>query len=106
MAAAHHHHRDLVLAAASGVALGACAVVACQRSPAHCSLDTAQYTASLDTKVVRGDCCIGTVTLHAVIDENFTVADFVPAITQRASLAEAFPVGKGISCGWVQPEPL
>jgi fructose-1-phosphate kinase PfkB-like protein len=39
------------------------------------------------------------VTLHAVIDENFTVAGFAKARTQRASLAEAFPVGKGISCG-------
>ena len=41
-------------------------------------------------------CC--TVTLHAVIDENFTVPSFEPGKTQRAQSATAHPVGKGISC--------
>ena len=41
---------------------------------------------------------VGCVTLHAVIDENFTVTGFEPAVTQRASHYEACYVGKGISC--------
>eukprot|EP01043_Picozoa_sp_COSAG02_P033844 COSAG02_NODE_2332_length_9118_cov_1.999556_1_plen_276_part_10 len=45
-----------------------------------------------------GSALIGCVTLHAVIDENFTVSGFEPAVTQRASHYEACYVGKGISC--------
>jgi len=85
--------------AAIGATVGACAASIFWQ--ARGSLNSGCGGGSSGSAGFDGDgdgTSVGCVTLHAVIDENFTVAGFVPAATQRASLAEAFPVGKGISC--------